>query len=123
VAFRTVVSHETLVDVFRSADLCVLPSRREGVGLLVCLESLSCGVPVACSTAGGLPEIVRDGENGVLFPPENPEALADTVQRLIADPAERAALAANARASALPYSEAMQAERVFHVYEECGSTR
>ena len=46
VRFRTVVSHEALVDVFRSADLFVLPSRREGVGLLVCLESLSCGVPV-----------------------------------------------------------------------------
>ena len=123
VQFKTVVSHEMLVDVFRSADLFVLPSRREGVGLLVCLESLSCGVPVVCSTAGGLPEIVHDGENGALFAPENPEALADTVQRLLADPAERARLAANARASALPYSEAMQADKVFRVYEECGSTR
>jgi glycosyltransferase involved in cell wall biosynthesis len=123
VRFKTVVSHEMLVDVFRSADLFVLPSRREGVGLLVCLESLSCGVPVACSTAGGLPEIVHDGENGVLFPPESPPALADAVQRLLADPAERARLAANARPSALPYSEAMQAERVFRVYEECARAR
>jgi len=123
VRFKTVVSHELLVDVFRSADLFVLPSRREGVGLLVCLESLSCGVPVACSTAGGLPEIVHDGENGALFEPDNPAALADTVQRLLGDPEERARLAGHARPSALPYSEAMQAERVYRVYEECAGRR
>ncbi|HEY5541579.1 MAG TPA: glycosyltransferase [Coriobacteriia bacterium] len=123
VRFKTVVAHEQLVDVFRSADLFVLPSRREGVGLLVCLESLSCGVPVACSTAGGLPEIVRDGENGALFEPGNPPALADVVQRLLGDPQERARLAARARAGALPYSEAMQAEKVYRVYEECAGQR
>jgi glycosyltransferase involved in cell wall biosynthesis len=123
VHFKTVLSHEMLVDVFRSADLFVLPSRREGVGLLVCLESLSCGVPVACSTAGGLPEIVHDGVNGALFEPENPASIADTLARLIGDPAERARLASGARASALPYSEAMQAERVFRVYEECALAR
>ena len=85
VRFRTVVSHEALVDVFRSADLFVLPSRREGVGLLVCLESLSCGVPVIAGRAGGLPEIVHDGENGLLVATENPDALADAIQSLIED--------------------------------------
>ena len=119
VRFRQVVSHGALVDVFRSADLFVLPSRREGVGLLVCLESLSCGVPVAASRAGGLPEIVQDGENGVLFAPDAPEAIADALQRLIEDPAQLGRLAASARASALPYSEDSQADKVFRVYEEC----
>jgi glycosyltransferase involved in cell wall biosynthesis len=119
VAFREVVSHEDLVDIFRSADLFVLPSRREGVGLLVCLESLSCGVPVACGRAGGLPEIVRDGENGVLFEPNDPVALADTLESLLGDKDRLAALASRARASALPYGEAEQAEKVYRVYEEC----
>ena len=119
VQFREVVSHEMLVDVFRSADLFVLPSRREGVGLLVCLESLSCGVPVVAGRAGGLPEIVSDGENGMLVEPGNPDALADTIQRLLEDPAGLSALAGAARDSALPYSEATQAEKVFRVYEEC----
>jgi glycosyltransferase involved in cell wall biosynthesis len=119
VQFRTVVSHEALIDVFRSADLFVLPSRREGVGLLVCLESLSCGVPVVAGRAGGLPEIVRDGENGLLVEPENPVALADALQGLMRDPERLAALAAAARESALPYSEAAQAERVYEVYKEC----
>ena len=108
-----------LVDVFRSADLFVLPSRREGVGLLVCLESLSCGVPVVAGRAGGLPEIVHDGLNGLLVNPEDPAALADAIQSLIEDPLRLAELAAAARASALPYSEAAQAEKVYRVYEEC----
>jgi len=121
VRFRTVVSHEALVDVFRSADLFVLPSRREGVGLLVCLESLSCGVPVIAGRAGGLPEIVHDGENGLLVAPENPTELADAIQSLIDDPARREALAAATRPSALPYSEAAQADKVYRVYEECAA--
>jgi D-inositol-3-phosphate glycosyltransferase len=119
VQFRTVISHAMLVDVFRSADLFVLPSRREGVGLLVCLEALSCGVPVVAGRAGGLPEIVHDGENGVLVEPADPDALADTIQGLIEDPARRSALAAAARASALPYGESAQAAKVHRVYEEC----
>jgi glycosyltransferase involved in cell wall biosynthesis len=123
VRFKSVVSHELLVDVFRSADLFVLPSRREGVGLLVCLESLSCGVPVVCSDAGGLPEIVHDGQNGARFSAGDVTGLADTLQRLIEDGAARATLAANARESALPYSESMQAERVYRVYEECSGAR
>jgi glycosyltransferase involved in cell wall biosynthesis len=119
VAFREVVSHGDLVDIFRSADLFVLPSRREGVGLLVCLESLSCGVPVACGRAGGLPEIVHDGENGVLFEPGNPIAIADSLQALLGDPGRLSMLASRARESALPFSEAEQAEKVYRVYEEC----
>jgi glycosyltransferase involved in cell wall biosynthesis len=123
VHFKSPVPHSQLVDVFRSADLFVLPSRREGVGLLVCLESLSCGVPVACGRAGGLPELVHDGENGVLFEPSDPAAIADAIQRLLESPETLARLAEKARTSALPYSEAAQAERVFRVYEECASGR
>ena len=119
VRFRTVLSHEALVDVFRSADLFVLPSRREGVGLLVCLESLSCGVPVVAGRAGGLPELIHDGTNGALVDPANPLKLADTIQDLLEDPARLSALASAARESALPYSEAVQAEKVYRVYEEC----
>ncbi|MDO9173541.1 MAG: glycosyltransferase family 4 protein [Actinomycetota bacterium] len=123
VRFRLPVPHEQLVEVFRSADLFVLPSRREGVGLLVCLESLACGVPVACGRAGGLPELVRDGENGALFEPNDPVGMADVVQRLLGNPAELARLAGAARDSALPYSESEQAERVFRVYEECAGCK
>lgn len=119
VRFRSVVEHELLVDVFRSADLFVLPSRREGVGLLVCLEALSCGVPVAAGRTGGLPEIVHNGVNGALFPAEDPAACADAIERLVTDRVELARLASGARASALPYGEDEQADRVYKAYREC----
>lgn len=123
VRFAKPVPHAQLVDVFRSADLFVLPSRREGVGLLVCLESLACGVPVACGRAGGLPEIVHDGENGVLFEPNDPAGLADTLQRLLGNREELARLASGARESALPFGEAEQADTVYGVYEECAGCK
>ena len=122
VRLEGVVPHAQLIDVFRSADLFVLPSRREGVGLLVCLESLACGVPVAAGRAGGLPEIVHDGVNGVLFEPNDPSGIADAVQRLVEDTDELARLASRARPSALPFDERAQAEKVFRVYEECAGS-
>jgi glycosyltransferase involved in cell wall biosynthesis len=121
VRIEQVVAHAQLVEVFRSADLFVLPSRREGVGLLVCLEALSCGVPVAAGNAGGLPEIVHDGQNGVLFEPGRPELIADAIQALLLDTGHLAELASRARSSALPYDERVQAAKVAEVYREVAS--
>ena len=118
VSIAGVVPHAQLVDVFRSADLFVLPSRREGVGLLVCLEALSCGVPVAAGRAGGLPEIVHDGQNGVLLEPGEPARIADTIEQLLGDPERLAELAARARPSALAHDERVQAAKVAAAYWE-----
>lgn len=111
--------HAELPALLGSADVFVLPSRREGVGLLVCLEALACGVPVVAARAGGLPEIVHDGVNGLVVPPEDPDALADALASLAEDPGRRSALARMARATALPYDEARQADVVYEAYREC----
>jgi glycosyltransferase involved in cell wall biosynthesis len=63
------------------AQVLVVPSRREGLGL-VALEAIARGRPVIASRVGGLPETVRDGVDGVLVPPEDPRALADALHRL-----------------------------------------
>ncbi len=73
-------------------DLCVCPSRWEGFGL-VALEALACGVPLVASRVDSLPEIVRDGLDGILVEPEDPSALALGVAGLLAAPAERRRLA------------------------------
>lgn len=119
VRLESVVPHERLLPLFQSADLFVLPSRREGVGLLVCLESLACGVPVAAARAGGLPEIVHDGENGIVVEPDDPSGLADALESLIRDPERLDKLAARARESALPYDERAQAAKVADAYRSC----
>ncbi len=69
-------------------DVLVVPSLAEPFGL-VTLEALACGVPVVATRSGGSREIVRDGSEGLLVPPGDPEALAAALQRLLADHALR----------------------------------
>lgn len=67
-----------------AAQVLVVPSRREGLGL-VALEAIARGRPVIASRAGGLPEVVVDGVDGVLVTPEDPRALADALHKLPLD--------------------------------------
>ena len=89
------------------ARLAVQPSAREGFGLFP-LEAMAAGLPVVyCeSPESAVPELVRDGLDGIATPAD-PVALAATLAALLADPAECATLAANARARAaeLDYDE------------------
>ena len=78
-------------------DVFVCPSRHEPLGNVV-LEAWSAARPVVAAAAQGPREVVRDGETGLLVPPEAPEALAAAVAALVADPPRRAALAAAGRA-------------------------
>jgi glycosyltransferase involved in cell wall biosynthesis len=76
----------------------VLPSFSEGLPR-VAIESLARGRPIVGSDAGGIPNAVRDGENGLLVPPGDAEALAEALVRLCTDRALAERLAANARPS------------------------
>jgi glycosyltransferase involved in cell wall biosynthesis len=84
--------------ILRASDLFVQPSHFEAQGLSA-VEALACGVPVVASSVGGLLDFMKDGENGVLVPPQDPGALADALSRLIGDAATRRRLAAATRAS------------------------
>lgn len=81
------------------STLLVLPSRSEGLGRVV-VEALCRGRPVVASRVGGITDLVRDGENGLLLEPDDPDAFADALARLLADRAEAERLAAGARPSA-----------------------
>jgi glycosyltransferase involved in cell wall biosynthesis len=69
-----------------SLDVFVLPSRNEGFPLVV-LEALLSGVAVVATDVGSVAEAVRDGETGLLIPPEDPGAIATAIRRLLADEA------------------------------------
>jgi glycosyltransferase involved in cell wall biosynthesis len=77
-------------------DLLVMPSLEEGLGLAL-LEAMAAGVPVIASNVGGMSEVVVHGETGVLVPPAQPQALAESLLALARDPKHRSVLAANAR--------------------------
>ncbi|MFZ5453609.1 MAG: glycosyltransferase family 4 protein [Thermodesulfobacteriota bacterium] len=71
--------------LLKAMDLFVLPSHNEGVSLAV-LEAMAAGLPVIVSAVGGLPEIVRHEENGLLIPAKDVEALARSLARLLENP-------------------------------------
>lgn len=77
--------------ILGASDVVVLPSRAEGLPLVL-LEALAASRPVVASRVGGIPDIVRDGETGLLIPPNSPEHLAEQVLALLADPERAAAL-------------------------------
>ncbi len=87
-------------EVLVGADLFLLPSESESFGLAA-LEALSCAVPVVASTAGGIPELVRDGVDGLLFPVGNVQAMGAGAVELLSDPQRHARFAAAARAGAV----------------------
>jgi glycosyltransferase involved in cell wall biosynthesis len=94
------VSSEQLASLYEGCDLFALPSRFEGYGM-VFAEAIAHGLPVVGTTAGAIPQTVPAAA-GVLVPPDDVEALAAALRRLIEDPAERERLAAAARAARFP---------------------
>lgn len=75
------VTRDELVDALAKAHALVVPSRREGLGL-VAIEALALGRPVIATRVGGLVETVEDGVDGILVPPDDAAALRAAVQRL-----------------------------------------
>ncbi len=80
-----------------ASDVFVMCSLWEGLGL-VFLESMATGIPVLATRVSAVPEVVVDGETGVLVPPSDVKALAEGMLRLAGDPATRARLGTNGRA-------------------------
>ena len=82
--------------IYRELDIVVAPAVDEGFGMTV-VEAGAHGLPVIAARSGAFPEVVRDGETGLLVPPDDPEALAKALQRLIADTGLRERLGKAAR--------------------------
>ncbi|MEA3276775.1 MAG: glycosyltransferase, partial [Pseudomonadota bacterium] len=77
-------------------DLLIAPSRREALPLTL-IEAAAAGVPAIASRIGGIPEVLMDGETGILVPPEDPVGLAGAIDSLMDDRALRSRLGAAAR--------------------------
>jgi glycogen synthase len=100
VTFEGARAREELPSAYRSASVCVVPSRFENFPY-TCVEAMACGRAVVAARGGGLPEIVSDQVDGLLVEPEDPGALARGVTGLLLDAAERRRLGSAARARVL----------------------
>jgi glycosyltransferase involved in cell wall biosynthesis len=104
---------------YRNALCVVVPSVTPETFGLVVLESYAAGKPVVASHIGALPEVVRDGETGVLVPPADPAALAEAVQRLVGDQDTRESMGRAGRALVeSEYAPDLHYERMITLYQK-----
>jgi glycosyltransferase involved in cell wall biosynthesis len=121
VAFLGMRPQSELPALYGGCDVFVLPSVSEGMGLVLA-EALLCGAPVLATRSGGVTDIVRDGETGLLFPERDANALANALERYARDPGYAARLARAGRVHVLEhYTARRAAERFFEVYERVGT--
>jgi glycosyltransferase involved in cell wall biosynthesis len=92
---------EEVAPFYAAFDAMILPSINEGTPVSA-IEALAAGRPVVATRVGGVPDVVREGEDGFLVEPGDVDALADRLARLAADPALRERLGAAGRARVIP---------------------
>jgi glycosyltransferase involved in cell wall biosynthesis len=113
VRFVGSLGRDDVLALFRAADATLLSSSWENFPHTV-VEALAVGTPVVATAVGGVPELVHDGENGLLVPVGDAGALADAVRRLVDEPGLRERLAKGASRSV----EHLDAQRLYSRLEE-----
>ncbi|GAB4572804.1 MAG: glycosyltransferase family 4 protein [Anaerolineae bacterium] len=104
--------------IFAALDIFLMPSLWEGFGLVL-LEAMAQAVPVIGSAVSAIPEVVADGETGLLCPPEDVACLAEAMTALLADPERRAAMGAAGRERLeTHFSPDRMVEETIAVYEQ-----
>jgi hypothetical protein len=96
VNFRGHLAAPEVAQAMQEATVCVFPSRYEGLPM-VCLEAMAGGKPIITTDIPGFRELISDGETGLIARGEDPESLASTLERLLADAPLRAKLGASAQ--------------------------
>jgi phosphatidylinositol alpha-mannosyltransferase len=111
------VPQADLPSYYASADVFCAPSLGGESFGIVLAEAMAVGRPVVCSDIGGYRDVVRDGTDGLLVPPRDPEALAEALAGLLDNPARLAAMGEAAAANARRYAWEVVAAEVAEVYQ------
>ena len=109
---------EDVASFFPALDLFVFPSLSGEGSPAVLKEAMACGVPVVASEISGVREVTRPGEEGILVPPGDPEALAAGLQTLSADEDRRRELGRRGRERARLFSVESMVDRTESLYQE-----
>lgn len=116
------VSEEELLKLYSTASAFLLPTRMEGWGLSI-MEAMAAGCPVVTTPVGGITELVRAGENGLLVSVGDVEGFAEAVEHLISDKAMRERICAAAKETVKRYSWDASAEKTIDVYNRIIAAR
>ncbi len=112
-----------VIQILTHATVFVCPSLYEPLGI-VNLEAMACGTAVVASRVGGIPEVVADGQTGLLIPPDDPAALASAVNALVSDQGRAAQLGQRGRQRAIAeFSWASVAAQTAALYAELTGPR
>ena len=118
VEFPAGVDHACLLEWYRRADVCVVPTLNYESFSYTCAQALAFGKPVVASRIGGIPETMEHGVSGFLVPPGDVEALAEALARLVNDAELRAEMGQAGRMRAAQRFDARTvAEQVLTVYQ------
>jgi glycosyltransferase involved in cell wall biosynthesis len=117
VKIRGAISHREALEAIRTARVFCLPSRREPFGLVL-VEAMSFGTPVVATATGGIPEIIRDGIDGLLVEPDDADGLAKALGKVLGEGEVRRKLVESAAARA---KEHFTLERFGADYRDCFS--
>lgn len=115
VVFTGFVADKDLAILYNTAALLVFPSLEEGFGLPA-IEAMSCGLPVAASSRGSLPEVV--GNAGMFFDPLDIEEMAKIIETVLRNPEQRRKMAAEGKRRAALYSWDRAARETIDVFSE-----
>ncbi|MFB3888914.1 MAG: glycosyltransferase family 4 protein [Candidatus Bathyarchaeia archaeon] len=115
VVFHGWMSHSRVTPYFKSADICIFPSRHEGFGIAL-LEAMAAGTPVVASNIAIFRDILQDGRNGTLFESENPVSLSDSICELYQSPEMGRRKAEAAQEAVKVYSWERVAENYISLY-------
>jgi phosphatidylinositol alpha-mannosyltransferase len=100
-----------------AADVFVSPATGQESFGIVLVEAMAAGVPVVASDIAGYREVVRDGVDGLLVPPGDPNALAGAIRRVLSEPELAATLSAGGRSRAEAFSWQAVAPRLEAIYD------
>jgi glycosyltransferase involved in cell wall biosynthesis len=107
-----------VVQLLSIMDIFVLPSLNEGMGRVI-LEAMACRKPVIATRVGGVPELINDGGNGILVPPQNAKLLAEAIMGLLCDPQKAERIAINGyRSAGDKYSLSTMVQQIDELYQE-----
>jgi glycosyltransferase involved in cell wall biosynthesis len=96
VTFAGSQNHDRVLEMLRTVDLFVLPSFAEGVPVAL-MEAMAVGVPCISTFVGGIPELIRHEQDGLLVPAGSNSELTLAIERLLVDPSERIRFRESAR--------------------------